>query len=237
VEASFSNYSKATAMLQLYMANKLIFSEEVPIPQPDYYFNKTINVKADKAGLQNVSVQLVSFENEPNTSNNINRFTIEVHENKNNVLFLTQGPHPDIGAMTITLDKQANFNVTVSNPENQITDIEKYNLIVLNQLPSLSFQQTDFFKKIMSSNASLLVLLGPNSSISAFNNLQLGFTLSQSTTTQESFPFFNDSYAVFSLPPTLQNVSSVYPPLITYFTEYTLGSEYSVLAHQKINGI
>jgi hypothetical protein len=237
IEATFSNYAQPVAHLQIYFENKLAWSEEIAIPQSDYYFSKTVNLKAEKPGLQNVSIQLLPFGNEQNTSNNYNRFAIEVHENKYNVLFLTQGPHPDIGALSVTLDKQANFNLTVANPESTIPNLENYNLIVLNQLPSNSIQQSDLLKKIMSGGSSLMLLLGPNSSISAFNNLNLSFSIKPTTTTQESFPFFNENYSVFSLPLTLQNVSAAYPPLITFFSEYNLGSEYAVLAYQKINGI
>lgn len=237
IEAAFFNFKSPKSLLQVFVGSKLSYSEEIEVPQSDYYYNKTINLKAEKAGLENVTIQLAPFEGEKNVANNTYRFSIEVHENKYNVLFLTQGPHPDIGAFSITLDKQSNFKVTIANPSQQIADLEKYNLIVLNQLPSLNFQQTEYFKKIMNAGTSLLVTLGPNSSISAFNNLGLDFSLATSTSTQESFPFFNESYSIFSLPGSIKDVSAVYPPLMNYFTQFTVGSEYSVLAYQKINNI
>ena len=237
VEASFAEYNSPSALMQVYMGNKLIQSEEIEIPQSDYYISKTFTIKAEKSGLQNISVQLTPFEGEANKGNNYYRFTIEVHENKYNVLFLTQGPHPDIGALTITLEKQANFNVTVATPDKAPDDLSKFNLIVLNQLPSLSFQLSDYFRKIISANTSLLTFVGPNSSLSSFNNLGLGMNIEQSTTNQESYPFFNESYSVFAMPSGLQNVVSVYPPLMGHLTKYTLSGEYAVIAYQKINGI
>jgi hypothetical protein len=62
-------------------------------------------------------------------------------------------------------------------------------------------------------------------------------TIEQSTTNQESYPFFNESYSVFAMPSGLQNVVSVYPPLMGHLTKYTLSGEYAVIAYQKINGI
>jgi len=237
IEASFTNFSAQTTQMLIYIDEKLAYSEVIEIPQPEYYFNKTVNLKAEKTGLQNVTVSLLPFQNEQNTINNRFRFSIEVHENKYNVLFLTQGPHPDIGALSITLSKQANFNISVVDVLNFKDDFEKYNLIVLNQLPSLSLQQMDIFKKISKSDKSLLVLVGPNTSISALNNLEVKFSMTPTTLNQESFPYFNDSYIHFSLPATIQTVSTVYPPLLTFSTQIDIGSEYSTIAYQKINGI
>jgi hypothetical protein len=237
IEASFTNFHPKNTQLQIYIGDKLAYSEVIEVPQSDYYFNKTVNLKAEKPGLQNVTVILSPFLNEQNTINNQFRFSIEVHENKYNVLFLTQGPHPDIGALSITLSKQANFNVSVVDIQNMKEDLNKYNLIVLNQLPSLSLQQLDIFKKISKSDKSLLILIGPNTSISALNNLEIKFSMTPSTINLESFPNFNESYIHFTLPATLKTVSSVFPPLLTYSTQYNVGSEYSILAFQKINGI
>jgi hypothetical protein len=237
IEATFSNFHFPTAQLLIYIETKLVYSEVIEVPQPDFYFDKTYNLKAEKTGLQNVTILLSPFVNEENVINNRFSFSIEVHENKYNVLFLTQGPHPDIGALSITLAKQANFDVTVVDIQNMKPDFDKYNLIVLNQLPSLSIQQLDIFKQIAKSDKSLLVLIGPNTSISALNNLGIKFSMTQSTQNQESFPFFNETYSNFSLPTNIKNVSSIFPPLLTYFTQYEIGSEYSVIAFQKINGI
>jgi hypothetical protein len=237
IEATFSNFNSKNSQLLIYIENKLVYSETIDVPQSNYYFNKSINLKAEKTGLQNVTVQLSPFSDEPNVINNQFRFSIEVHENKYNVLFLTQGPHPDIGALSITLAKQANFNVSVVDIQNMKDDLEKYNLIVLNQLPSLSLQQLEIFKQIAKSDKSLLILIGPNTSISALNNFGINFSMAPATINQESFPNFNQSYTNFNLPINIKNVSSVYPPLLTYFTKYEVGSEYSVIAYQKINGI
>ena len=236
IEATYTNFNYPTSQLQIYVEDKLAYSEIVNVPQPDYYFAKTINLKAEKKGLQNVTVVLTPFQNEQNTMNNRFRFSIEVHDNKYQVLFLTQGPHPDIGALRFTLDKQANFNIAVADPK-QFVDYSKYDLIVLNQLPSLSLQQDDNLKKITASEVPLLIVIGPNTSISALDNMDIHFSMDPSTTTQESFPFFNDSYPMFSFPASIKEVSTVFPPLLTYFTKYNVGSEYSVIAYQKINGI
>ncbi|HNW50662.1 MAG TPA: hypothetical protein PKH79_06235 [Prolixibacteraceae bacterium] len=237
IEASFSDFPVQTTQLQVNIGDNLVYSEVIDVPQPNFYFSKTINLKAEKKGFQNVSVLLTPFADEQNTTNNRSSFTIEVHENKYHVLFLTQGPHPDIGALSSALTNQANFEISVVDIQNFKEDLNKYNLVVLNQLPSLSLQQLDIFKKIASSDQSVLLLVGPNSSISALNNLEIGYSMTPSTQNQESFPYFDESYSHFTLPTNMKNVSDVYPPLLTFFTQYQLSKDYSVIAFQKINGI
>jgi hypothetical protein len=237
IEATFSDVNISTSQLNVYLQDKLVYSETISIPQSDFYYKQTISVKAEKTGLQNISVVLTPFENEKNTLNNRSRFSIEVHDNKYQVLFLSQGPHPDIGALSLTLAKQANFSVSIVNPQLSMPDLTRFDLIVLNQLPSLEMQQSDVFSKINSLGKPLLIIIGPNTSLSALNNMNLGFSMVPTTVTQESFPYFNKSFEQFNLPEYIQNVSSSYPPLLTYFTKHELSSNYSALANQKINGI
>ncbi len=152
-------------------------------------------------------------------------------------MFLTDAPHPDIGALSETLKKQSNFNLTTKTLNDFNGEIKEYNLIVLNQLPSLKLQQSDVFKKIIDSDIALLILVGPNTALNSLNNFGLNFNIATATATQESSPYFNESFTQFSIPANIKDIATVYPPLLTYYTKYEFGSEYAALAYQKINGV
>ncbi len=237
IEANFTNFNSASTQLTVYLGGKTAYSERIEIPQPDYYYKKSINLKSERTGLQDVSIQLSPVPNETNTDNNFYRFTIEVHDNKFQILFLTDAPHPDIGTISETLKRQANFEITTSNIKTFSGDVTNYDLVVLNQLPSLQQQQNNLYKTITESRVPMLITIGPETSISSLNNMGLNFTMTVSQLTQESSPNFNESFTLFGIPTNIKNVSLVYPPLLTYYSQYDFSSEYSVLAYQKINGI
>lgn len=237
VELSFTNFTQPQTQLSVFIDGKLVKSENIDVVQPNFFFQKTYDIKADKAGLRNVEVVLSSITSEQNKRNNRFKFTIEVHDNKKEILILSQGPHPDIGAITQTLNKQANFNITSEDVSTFSGDIKKYDLVVMNQLPSLRSQHMPIFKNLIEAKTALLILVGPTTSISALNNLDLDFQLNPTLVTQESTPYFNEGFSLFSLPSAAKEVEHIYPPLLTPFTEYKVGGEYSILAYQQINGI
>lgn len=237
IEANFENFNSSPAQLSVYLAGKLMYSEQIDVPQPDFFYSKSINLKSEKTGLQDVSIVLSPVSNEINTDNNNYRFTIEVHDNKFQVLFLTEAPHPDIGTLSETLKRQANFEITTTEIANFKGNIKDYDLIVLNQIPSLKRQQNDLYGEIAESKVPLLILVGPGTSLSSLNNMGLKFSMTSSSMTQECSPNFNEAFTLFSIPVNIKNVSQVYPPLLAHYTQYEFSSEYSVLAYQKINGV
>ncbi|MBN1924651.1 MAG: hypothetical protein JW798_02340, partial [Prolixibacteraceae bacterium] len=238
IEVLFKNFTAKSTLLSVYIENTLVYSEKIDVPQSDYYYKKDLKLNAEKPGLQTVTALLSPLPNESNTANNRASFSVEVHENKYEVLILTQSPHPDIGAISETLKKQANFKITTTNILSFNSNLADYDLVVLNQLPSPENQENKLFQTIKENKAiPVLIIAGPQTSLSALNNLDLGIALKPTLLTQESNAYFNNNFSLFSLPQNIQTISEVYPPLITWYTDYNYSSAYSELAFQKINGI
>jgi hypothetical protein len=238
IEALFKKVDAPSAHLSVYIENSLVYSEKIDIQQPDYYFKKSLRLNAEEPGLQTVNVLLTPLPNESNTANNRAGFSIEVHENKYEVLVLTQSPHPDIGAISETLKQQANFKITNSDISTFDDTLTNFDLVVLNQLPSLNIQENKHYLSLKENTTlPVLVIIGPQSSISAFNNLDLGLTITPSDITQESSPHFNAGFSLFSLPQNIHSIAPYYPPLLTWYTKYEYSGEFAELAFQKINGI
>jgi hypothetical protein len=236
-EISFKAFPHKSSRLMIYQAGKLVVSEQIEVLQSDYFFSKNYSLTADEVGLQNISVLISPVTSELNKLNNRYNFTIEVHDNRKDVLFLSQGPHPDIGAFTQTLNQQANFNIEFREISAFTGSVNDYDLIVLNQLPSLMTQQSDIYTQLTASEVPLLVLTGPKTSIAALNNMQLGFQIEPSAINEESAPFFNEAFSLFSLPENIGEVENIYPPLLTRYTKYSFDAAYSVLAYQRVKGI
>jgi hypothetical protein len=237
VEVGFTQFPHESTQISIYLDNQLVKSEQITVPQPDYFYRNTFFIDATDEGLQNVSVVVSPLSQENNTENNRYSFVIEVHDNKKNVLMLSQGPHPDIGAITETLEKQANYEVSTEYIAHFDKDLSSYDLVVLNQLPSRSTQNTAVIDSIINSNKPILLIIGQKTSIAALNNLDLDFSMKPGIQNQEAAAYFNTSFSLFSLPANMKTVESIYPPLVTRYTQYETGGAYSILAHQKIKGV
>jgi hypothetical protein len=237
VELSFTDFPLSSTQLSIFIDGKVALSEKIEVLQPNYYFRKTHYISTNEVGLKNVSVLVSPLKDEQNIKNNRYNFTIEVHETKKNILFLSQGPHPDIGAITETLNQKANYNISSVPIAVFNGDINQYDLVVLNQLPSLMTQQNPLYAKIKESKTPILLIVGPNTSIAALNNLEVGFSLNPTLMTENVEPFFNELFPLFSIPSNIKDIESIYPPLIAQYSEYKFNSDLSVLAYQRIKGI
>jgi hypothetical protein len=237
VEVGFTRFPHNSTQISIYLNDKLVKSEQITVPQPDYFYRNTFYIDAEEEGLQNVSVVVSPLNEEDNTENNRYSFVIEVHDNKKHILILSQGPHPDIGAITETLEKQANYEVSTEYITRFDKDLSSYDLFVLNQLPARSNQGMAVFDSVVNSNKSILFIVGQKTSIAALNNMDLDFSMQPGIQTQEASAYFNTSFSQFSLPGNIKTVEDIYPPLITRYTQYEVGGGYSILAHQKIKGV
>lgn len=237
IELGFTEFPYTSTQVSIYLDGKLIKSENIEVLQPNFYYYNTYSITANKVGLNNVSVVLSAITSEVNKKNNYFNFIIEVHDNRKEILILSQGPHPDIGVITETLKKQANFNITSKNVNQFNGNLKDFDLVVLNQLPSLMSQSLSLFDEIRENKIPVLIIVGPKTSIAALNNLNLQFSLKPSVLSEESSPYFNETFSLFSMPPKIKEIENIYPPLLTHFTEYSNSSSYSVLAYQKIKGI
>jgi len=237
VDYNFRNFQADSAHVEIFMGDRMLVSEKINVLQRSYFVSKKYTITAEKAGLQKIQIRLVPSVEERNLQNNRYQFTIEVHERKQKVLLISQGPHPDLGTLAESLKEQANFEVTSTFLHLFSGDLNSYDLVVLNQLPSLAQQQADFYEQIKESKVAVLVIVGPSTSIAALNNLNLPFSLEPSVKFEESMPYFNPAFSQFTIPSELLALESELPPLLTYFSKYKLDSKLNILAYQKINNL
>ncbi len=236
VELNFTDFPNQSSKVSVYNGNRLLEEKEIRIPQSTYYTTVTFSIEANDAGLQSYKVVLSPYEAEQNQENNIQQFNIRVHEDKYKVLVLTEAPHPDIGVQKSLLQSEANFQVTIAKIDEFQGPIENYNTVVLYQLPASNSNQA-LIESIIDQKKSILVVAGPNTNLAALNNLDLGIEIKPTTIFEELTPKFNDAFSIFGLPQGVEQMESLYPPLLTPFSEIEETVNYDVLAYQSINGV
>ena len=131
IDATYSKLKGKTLKLSVFRDNQEMASVMVTPPNQNYFFTQQFILDAGEAGLKHFTVKSETVENERNTKNNQSGFVINVLEKKQKILILSDGPHPDIGAIKNTLDLQITYDVSVFTEEPYPGYLTDFNLIIL----------------------------------------------------------------------------------------------------------
>ncbi|MBL4625764.1 MAG: hypothetical protein JKY42_11595 [Flavobacteriales bacterium] len=214
---------------------KVVFTEAIKITQNKLHHTISTLLNAERVGLQRYSVVITKLQDELNVANNNYDFYIDVLEGRQKIVLLTEGPHPDISAFRQAIQQNDNYDLEVKQLENQKGQMDKYNLLILNQLNSTTQR---FAKQANDQGVPVLYLIGTGSSLSLFNNSQLGLSISgKSKQVSEAQAFVNQNFALFNPNKDLLPLLKQLPPLSAPFGNYTPSASADVLLMQKIGAI
>ena len=220
--------------LKLYDSRSLLHKQKIIINKNDFYFKLPLKVFAKQKGLQKYSLQLNILEGEKNEVNNKYEIYVDILDSKHNILILTEISHPDISALKSVLERNKYYNVKVQNLEDFSENIERYNLIVLYQIPSSNIKSIN---SVINSDIPLLYFVGANTDINHFNKLFKGLIIQKKNFLQEVFISQNKNFSLFTISKELSNFLLKVPPLYAFFGDYQLSSVAEVLLNQKIGKI
>lgn len=238
IDAQFSKLKGKTIKLSVIQDKNELASVMVTPPNQNYFVTHNFILDAGVAGLKHYSVKTEIVENERNTKNNLAGFVINVLEKKQKILILSDGPHPDIGAIKNTLDQQTTYDVSVFTEEPYPANISDYNLLILNQLPTSGKSAADIVKNAQNNRIPILFIVGTKTFLPQLNALAQGATISPlAGSGEEAQAVLNPVYATFSLSEDFKEIVSRFPPLQVSFADYELEAGFTPLFYQKIMNI
>lgn len=237
IELKFSKLKNKIAYLEIENNRKVIYSSTVPIVSDDDFKLEFASTEATQTGLQHYKIRIRPFTEETNKKNNEVEFVIQVLENKQRILMLSEGPHPDLGALRNSLDELQNYESELVTG-NEIPDsLKKYSLIVLNQLPSKKNAASTLLTRIRESRIPVLFLIGPNTLFEQLNTLDMGMKISASNNTEEVQAIFDENFSLFVISGETKDLLSMAPPLISPFGNTEISPLVQSLASQSIKNI
>ena len=238
IEVQFSKLKGEPLKLSVSQNNKELSSIIVTPPNENYFFTTEFILEAGSPGLKHFAVQIETVQNERNKKNNHSGFVINVLENKQKILILSDGSHPDIGAIKNTLDLQKTYEVSVFTEEPYPANLSEYNLLVLNQLPSSGKSVAEIIKNAEGSKLPILFIVGNKTFLPQLNALVQGATIKPlAGSGEESQATINSTYATFKLSDDFKELLPKFPPLQVPFADYELEPEFTPLFYQKIINI
>jgi hypothetical protein len=240
VEADIRFQGMANQIIKFSIVHKgvTVFSENLFSTGNDGF--KTISTYLDAAdpGLQYYTVRVETTVDEKNRANNMQDFVINILENKQKILILSNGSHPDAGAIKDALEKLVNYEVTLFTREPYPGNFEDYSLIVVNQLPTASQSGRQIIDEVSRHRIPLLILVGSQTYIPQLNLWGLGTEIVlQAGNMEEAQNIVNKDFVTFTLTGNLVENLERYPPLMVPFARYSLDASWNVLAYQRIRNI
>lgn len=238
IDVQFSKLKSKSLKLSVSQNNSEIASVIVTPPNDNYYYTKQFILDAGNAGLKHFSVNIEPVKNERNIKNNQSGFVINVLENKQKILILSDGAHPDIGAIKNTLDLQKTYEVSVFTEEPFPSNLSEYNLIILNQLPTSGKSVASIIKTAETSRIPILFIVGNKTFLPQLNALSQGTNIVPlAGSGEEAQAILNTTFATFNLSEDFKEILPKFPPLQVPFADFELEAEFTPLLYQKIINI
>jgi hypothetical protein len=213
-------------------------SQEIQVTSNRFQKQVSFLLKAEKSGMQHYTIQVESIGGEITKANNTADVYIEVLDGRQKVLILNANPHPDVAAIKNSIESNQNYEVETSSAENFKKNLLSYNLVILHAIPATNGNGQTILQELIKSEVPSLFIIGSNSSIANYNQLENGVNIqSRSNTTNETQALFNRNFTLFTLSPTLVSQLEKFPPLISPFGDFKVSPGSQSLLNQKIGSI
>jgi len=159
-------------------------------------------------------------------------------DTRQNILILTESPHPDLGAMKRMIEQNQNYEVQITYPNKLEGNLQQYDFLILHQLPSTRNSITEVLNTLQTKNIPHLFIVGTQSNLSAFNQAQNLMTINGRTTqTNEVQAVLNPNFNTFILNSSVNEFIYKYPPLVTPFGDFSASAGSDIIWTQKIGSI
>lgn len=241
IDINLAAYACANQNSQLNVSidGKPLMAKTININQANFFQHLTLSATADQAGTKHIIITMSTIDGEVSKINNRKDVFIEVIDGREKILLTYNGPHPDIGALKEAIKANTNYEV-VSEPisEVKLSDLAKYSVIILHQLPSRANNANYIINTARTAKIPLWCIVGNQSAIDLLPSVS-GITkiYNNQGRMNESQAQYNTNFNTFVLEPKTQETLAELPPLEVPYGSYAASDNAEILAYQKIGAV
>lgn len=214
----------------------VIFSQPISIASNEYRTTIPVLLQAKRKGIQHYTINVAPIDKELSNKNNSQTIFVEVLDGKENILIITNSPHPDLSALKESIDINKNYEAKVESADHVSDDaIAKASLIILHQIPSVTNPAQDILKRV--SSKPLLFILGGQSNIPAFSAAQNVLGITSSGAMQEAIAKVQPDFYAFILSEATKAKLQNFAPLQAPFGNYGIKGPTTVALSQQIGKV
>lgn len=217
---------------------KTLASKAITINKNNFSYTIESIIQAESAGIKKYNISVVPLENEQNIINNNQQISVEVLDNKENILLVANAPHPDINAIKEALINNKNYKLEICMADKLPSKTAQYNLIILHNLPSVKNPISTLVSQAKESGTSIWYIAGLQSAHNLLNSYQQSINIVPRTASAADIGAeFNNNFNLFNNVAENNKTLATLPPLQNIYGEYKAGNNTHTLLFQKNGNI
>ncbi|MCU0422215.1 MAG: hypothetical protein MUC81_05335 [Bacteroidia bacterium] len=241
LEIDIASFAAAgtSSMLNITQNGKQVYQNNIKWSDNFFSTLKT-NLTATEGGTQHIIVTVTPVNAEVSTANNKFELFINVIDGKQKIAIMAYTPHPDIGAYARTISSNKNYDVDIFilNRTPLPQQWNKYNLVLLHQIPGLNGEGLNIIKQLKESKVPLLYVLGAQTNISYLLQAEPLLQVSgYRGSMNEVLPTVQQPFSLFSLSESDLDMIKKFPPLMAPYGNYQIKGKAEILFNQQIGYI
>ncbi len=224
-------------ILRVYFDGKKIEEQKIDIDEDQRDFSRSIYIEVKEPGIFPIRAELSPLEGEQNLKNNSLTQYIEVNNTRKKIALVSEGPHPDLGAIRNSLIKDDNIELSMFQA-NDFDPNADWNLVILHGLPTQNTSMGNTFLQLKNKKTPLWLILGEKTSVFGLNNLKLGLQINGVRSGRESArAVVNMGFQGFNISENMQLLFKEGPPLQALSGNFVVSNNAQVLATKRIGNI
>ncbi|MES2794642.1 MAG: VWA domain-containing protein [Bacteroidota bacterium] len=234
-EVQSVGYDGKSTTVSISQDNKIIQSKAVSFKNSLEPVLVEFKINSTKKGINRFLVHSSQLSGEFNIRNNTREVFIEIIDGQQKILILAPAPHPDIKALKAIIENNENYKLTIgiANQTEKIDFNQKFDLVILHQLPDELGSFEAEIKQLKKNNNALFYIIGNLSSIAAINLYNNDLQIEASSfETDKVNGALNENYSSIDFDKNSFKLFEKLPPIIVPFGEYKTKNE--IILFQKI---
>jgi len=216
----------------------LLEKQSINIDKNNFFKSYKFELAAEQVGNVKYKISLNGINNEITLANNSRNVYIEVLDARQKILLLANSPHPDIKALRTIINSNKNYELDVIMADAITTSLNRYDLIILHNLPSQKYNINTYLAEINKLKKPVFYIVGAETNTSAFNKVQNVMSINGANSSMNDItPILEGGFSLFTLSDLLKSRVKQFVPLKVPFGEYKTDATAKVLLYQKIGNV
>ncbi|WP_375579274.1 hypothetical protein ABWH96_20085 [Marivirga tractuosa] len=223
VDVIQNGFSGRNTNVKLIKDGKEISQKTIRFNDEQQLFSVQFLVEAKGTGFQDYKIEVEQLEQEFNPNNNSKNAYVNVVEGKKRILLLAPYPHPDIKALSASIEQNDNYEykmVIKGIDSEAVKNIEEYDLAILFHLPNVGNAFNSEINKLKNSGMPLWFITGPKLNFNLHNEINKSVDLRPSDEIDEAFVHINSKFELFELNKEKEEVVDNLPPVYLPFANH-----------------
>ena len=219
----------------LYEGSETIQKGSIVAKGNNYYGNQKFLLTNAKEGIHTYQIKINPLKKETNLVNNKITIQVNVLKSKQKIVLLYQTPHPDISAISRTLEANTNYDLQrflfADYKEQGVNDVS---LFILHQLPGNNGEANNLIEKLQQKSIPIFYILGKQTGLNYLNNQGILRINGPPQNYNEAQVWVNQQFNLFQLDENTASNLQKFAPLITPFGNYQIPGNANTLLYQQI---